>query len=70
MEQIEKAIEDITREEWIRYRWVEIPPSMGDEDERMFRTAGRRTPDESYQAMEEWDVTAEEREFEERGPIQ
>lgn len=70
MDQIEKALEAITRDEWIRYRWVEIPPSMGDEDERMFRTAGRRTPDEAMAAMEEWDVTTEERDVAEKGPIQ
>lgn len=61
MEQIEKRIEDITRKEWIRYRWAEIPTSMGDEDDRMFRTAGYRTPDEAYQSMMEWDETAEAR---------
>lgn len=58
---MEKALEQITRNEWIAYRWVEIPPTMGDSDERMFRTAGKRTPDESYQAMMEWDATEEAR---------
>jgi hypothetical protein len=69
---MEKSLDSITREEWIAFRWVEIPPSMGDEDERMFRPAGRRTPDEALDAMEEWDVTAEARECEldEKGPIQ
>ncbi len=45
---------------------------MGDDDERVFRPCGRRTPDEAYQAMEEWEVTAEAREceLEEKGPIQ
>lgn len=61
MEQIEKKLEDITRAEWVKFRWAEIPQSMGDEDERMFRTNGRRTPDESYQALEEWEMTADER---------
>lgn len=71
MEQIEKSLEDITRSEWIAFRWVEIPPSMGDEDERIFRTAGRRTADEAYQTMMEWDETAEEREIKpERGLLQ
>jgi len=66
-----KALEDITRKEWIAFRWVEIPPTMGDGDERMFRTDGKRTPDEALQAMEEWDVTAEDRECEsqEKGAI-
>ena len=69
---MEKRVNDITREEWIAFRWVEIPPTMGDDDERMFRPNGRRTPDESYQAMEEWEMTAEARdcELEEKGPIQ
>jgi hypothetical protein len=46
---------------------------MGDDDDRSFRSDGRRTPDESYQAMEEWDMTAEERDIEpeeEKGSIQ
>ena len=62
MEQIEKKLEDITRKEWVTYRWIEIPPVMGDsDDERVFRSAGRRTPDEAYQALEEWEMTAEDR---------
>jgi hypothetical protein len=67
-----KALTDISREEWIAFRWVEIPPTMGDDDERSFRSDGRRTPDEAYQAMEEWEMTAEAREceLEEKGPIQ
>ena len=65
-----KALTEITRQEWIAYRWIEIPPVMGDDDERSFRTDGRRTPDEAYQAMEEWDVTAEERNIDEKGIVQ
>jgi hypothetical protein len=60
MEQI-KPLEQITRQEWIAFRWQEIPPTMGDDDERTFRSVGRRTPDEAYEAMETWDTTAEER---------
>ena len=57
-----KELQDITRQEWIAFRWMEIPPTMDDSgDERSFRSVGRRTPDEAMQAMEEWDVTAEER---------
>lgn len=56
-----KDLKDITRKEWIAFRWIEIPPTMGDGGERLFGTDGRRTPDEAYQAMEEWDATAEER---------
>jgi len=64
-----KRIEDITRKEWVAYRWVEIPLSMGDDDERMFIMAGRRTPDEAYQALEEWEMTAEDRGVSEPEPI-
>ena len=69
---MEKNLTEISRDEWIAFRWVEIPPSMGDDDERMFRPAGRRTPDEALTAMEEWEVTAEAREceLEEKGPAQ
>lgn len=31
------------------------------DDERVFRSAGRRSPDEAYQALEEWEMTAEDR---------
>ncbi len=73
---MEKKLEDITRKEWVAYRWIEIPPVMGDsDDERVFRSAGRRTPDEAYQALEEWEVTAEYRgctepEPDEKGELQ
>ncbi len=69
---MEKLLTDISRQEWVAFRWVEIPPVYGDDGERMFRDDGRRTADEAYQAMEEWDMTAEERdtELEEKGPIQ
>lgn len=65
MDQIVKSLEEITRKEWVAYRWVEIPPVMGDDGDRTFRTDGRRTPDEAYQALEEWVATAEDRGFEE-----
>lgn len=55
-----KTLSDITRSEWITFRWVEMPQSMGD-DERMFETDGKRTPDEARQAAEDWDETEEER---------
>lgn len=65
MEQI-KPLDQITRQEWIAYQWIEIPPTMGDSnDDRMFRSSGKRTPDEAYQAMEEWDTTSCERGYEE-----
>jgi hypothetical protein len=57
---MEKKLNDITRKEWIAYRWIEIPPTMDDnDDERMFRSAGKRTPDEMMLAIEEWDIAAE-----------
>lgn len=68
-----KQLSEISRQEWIAFRWIEIPPVMGDDDERMFRTAGKSTPSEALQAMEEWEMTAEEREFEpedEKGLVQ
>jgi hypothetical protein len=57
---VEKLLSQITRNEWIKYQWIETPSSFGDE-ERLFLRGALRTPDEAYQAMEEWDVTAEER---------
>jgi hypothetical protein len=57
---MEKSLSDITRKEWVAYRWVEIPPVMGDDDDdRIFRSAGKRTPDEMMMAIEEWDISAE-----------
>jgi hypothetical protein len=60
---MEKNLSEITRSEWIAFNWVEINPTMGDggSDERVFTANGKRTPTEAAQAMEEWDVTAEER---------
>jgi hypothetical protein len=70
---MEKRLDDITRKEWVAYRWIEIPPTMDDsDDDRIFRTAGRRTPDEAFAALEEWEVTAEARdcELDEKGIVQ
>jgi len=58
---MEKRLSEITRAEWIAFRWVEAPQAMEDED-RIFVTDGKRTPDEAAQAAEDWDMTAEERE--------
>jgi len=68
---MEKELGSITRSEWVAFRWVEAPQSYGD-DERIFVSQGKRTPDEAYQAMMEWDETAEARECEldEKGVIQ
>jgi hypothetical protein len=57
---MEKRLSEITRAEWIAFRWVEAPQAMEDED-RIFVTDGKRTPDEAAQAAEDWDMTAEER---------
>jgi len=57
---MEKRLSEITRSEWIAFRWVEAQQAMGDED-RMFMSDGKRTPDEAAQAAEDWDQTAEER---------
>lgn len=57
---MEKKLSDISRSEWIAFRWVEAAQAMGDE-ERTFTSDGKRTPTEAAQAAEEWDMTAEER---------
>ena len=56
---MEKPLSQISRTEWIKYQWIDVT-QMGD-DERMMSQGFIRTPDESYQAMEEWEVTAEDR---------
>ena len=56
---MEKPLSEITRTEWIKYQWVDVT-QMGD-SERIMLQGFLRTPDESYQAMEEWEVTAEDR---------
>ncbi len=56
---MEKELSKITRTEWIKYQWTDVT-QMGDE-ERIMLQGFLRTPDESYQAMEEWEVTAEDR---------
>ena len=51
---MEKVLSEITRKEWIQYQWYDST-QMGDSERRM--TMGyQRTPDEMYQAMEEWDT--------------
>jgi len=55
-----KVINEITRDEWIALRWVEVPQTFGDPS-RIFSSQGRRTPDEAYQAMDEWDATEDAR---------
>lgn len=57
---MEKRLSDISRSEWIVWKWEEIT-CMGDED-RVFMANFKRTPDEAAQALDDWDSTAEERE--------
>ncbi len=63
---MEKPLSEITRTEWIKYQWNDVT-QMGD-PERMMQQGFLRTPDESYQAMEEWEVTAEDRGVEKPEP--
>jgi len=61
---VTKLLSQMTRKEWVKYQWTEDVPTMGDEvseDDRVFIRGKLRTPDEAYQAMEEWEVTADER---------
>ena len=54
-----KVLSEITRAEWIKWQWIDVT-EMGDPERVMLRNF-LRTPDEAAQAMEEWDMTAEER---------
>lgn len=63
---MEKPLSEISRTEWIKYQWTDVT-QMGD-TERMMTQGFLRTPDEAYQAMEEWEVTAEDRGVEEPDP--
>ena len=56
---MEKPLSQLTRTEWIKYQWVDVT-QMGD-SERIMLQGFLRTPDEAYQALEEWEVTAEDR---------
>jgi hypothetical protein len=58
MEPIQKNLSDITRKDWIAFHWNEVT-DMSDTD-RVFVRVAKKTPAEAMQAMEEWDVTAEE----------
>jgi hypothetical protein len=55
-----KGLREITRTEWIKYRWIDVT-EMGDED-RMLTQGPPRTPDEMVQAMNDWEETEEFRE--------
>ena len=70
---MEKKLSEISRKEWISYQWVDV--TQGGDEERFFMRMHKRTPDEAYTAMMEWDETAEEREVEpepeeEKGVVQ
>lgn len=69
---MEKKLSEISRNEWIAFYWRDAT-QMGD-TERIMEMGFARTPDESYQAMMEWDETAEERADpepeEEKGTVQ
>lgn len=65
---MEKKLSEITRTEWIKYQWVDIT-QMGDE-ERIMLQGFLRTPNEAYQALEEWEATAEDRGVEPESEIE
>lgn len=58
MEQVEKPLSSITRFDWIKYQWQDVT-QMGDEERMLIRGYGR-TPDEQFNAMQEWDAVNEE----------
>jgi len=60
---MDKPLSQITRNEWIAFQWLDVT-QMGDA-ERFMQRGFARTPDEAYQAMMEWEETAEERGVEE-----
>jgi hypothetical protein len=49
-----KTLLDITRSEWIAYKWLDVT-TLGDK-ERMFIRGYMRTPPEAKIAGEEWDI--------------
>ena len=55
---MEKPLSQITRTEWIKYQWIDVT-QMGDSERTMLQ-GFLRTPDEAYQAIEEWDVVNQE----------
>jgi hypothetical protein len=63
---MEKKLSEISRTEWIKYQWIDVT-QMGDE-ERIMLQGFLRTPDESYQAIEEWDVVEQETSEQETSP--
>lgn len=58
MEQIEKPLSQVTRKEWIQYQWYDVT-QLGDQ-ERVMQRGFKRTPDESIEAMNQWDCLEEE----------
>ena len=58
METIEKSLSEITRKEWIQYQWNDVT-QMGDVERFMLR-GFKRTPEEAFEAMNQWDCVEEE----------
>jgi hypothetical protein len=55
---IEKSLSEITRKEWIQYQWNDVT-QMGDAERFMLR-GFKRTPEEAFEAMNQWDCIEEE----------
>ena len=51
---MKKALSQITRKEWVAFRWIETT-EFGD-IERMFMVDGDRTPEEAMVALEQWET--------------
>ena len=56
---MEKKLSELARKEWIRYQWV-LVDEFGVE-ERMMVRGPERTPDDAFEAAQEWEVFAEAR---------
>jgi len=54
METIEKSLSEITRKEWIQYRWIDVT-QMGDPGRIMLR-GFKHTPEEAFEAMNQYDL--------------
>lgn len=54
---MEKKLREITREEWIKWTWIDAT-QMGD-PERIMQQGMQRIPDEAFEAMMQWDAVQE-----------
>ncbi len=52
---MEKKLSEITRDEWIAIRWVDV--TLMGHTERTFIPSHNRTPNEAAQAAWDWDET-------------